>query len=136
MLRKSSAGLDNSNHISFESLRSALKAYINKNKTVDHKKYFKDSKDIFLGVPKASIRKIAKEFCELSLKDILELLKSDIHDERSLACVILCIKFKKGDDHEKKEIVEFYIKNRKLIKDWDAVDDTAPYILGLVSIEL
>lgn len=47
-----------------------------------------------------------------------------------MANVILCTQFKKSDDEGKTKIFNFYIKNKKYIRDWDSVDDNAPYIGG------
>lgn len=112
-------------------IRKELRRHTNKEKAVNHQKYFKHSKDdVFLGVTVPIIRKIAKEFSHLSTQDILVLMKSPVHDERSMANVILCAQYRKSDDEGKTKIFNFYIKNKKYIRDWDAVDDSAPYIVG------
>lgn len=112
-------------------LRRELKYHTNKEKAVNYRKYFKNSKDdLFLGISAPIIRKIAKEFSLLKKRDLLVLMKSNVHDERSIANVILCAQFKKSDEEEKTKIFNFYIKNRKYIRDWDGVDDSAPYIVG------
>lgn len=114
-----------------DNLRKELKRNTNKEKAVNYRKYFKNSKDdLFLGISAPIIRKIAKEFFYLRSQDILSLMKSNVHDERSIANVILCNQFKKSDDEGRIKIFKFYIKNRKYIRDWDAVDDSAPYIVG------
>lgn len=86
--------------------------------------------DIFIGVPAANIKKIAKEFYSISFNSIENLMQSNIHEERSLAHAILRIKFNKSDERMRESIFNFYIKNKKHIKDWDGVDDSAPYIVG------
>ena len=114
-----------------DNLRRELKLNTNKEKALNYRKYFKNSKDdLFLGISMPIIRKIAKEFSQLKKHDILILMKSKIHDERSIANVILCSQFKKSDDEAKANIFNFYIKNKKHIRDWDSVDDSAPYIVG------
>src|SRR5579883_1420144 len=114
-----------------ENLRKELKRNTNKEKAVNYRKYFKNSKDdLFLGISVPIIRKIAKEFYHLKKQDILVLMKSRVHDERSIANVILCNQFKKSDEERRAKIFNFYIKNRKYISDWDSVDDSAPYIVG------
>jgi 3-methyladenine DNA glycosylase AlkD len=57
-------------------------------------------------------------------------MQSRIHEERSLANEILRIKFRKSDPQDQKRIFEFYVKNRKFIREWDGVDGSAPYIIG------
>lgn len=100
-------------------------------KAMVHRSYFKRSKnDTFLGVPAATIRQLAKEYASLSFVQIRKLMQSKTHDERSLAHAILCLKFKKGTAEEQEKIYEFYLQNRKYIRDWSGVDDSAPYIVG------
>jgi 3-methyladenine DNA glycosylase AlkD len=111
--------------------QSLLRQEENPAKAVNFRKFFKNCKeDAFLGVSAPIIRKIAKDFYHLPLPDVLELMKSNVHDERALANAILCLKFRKADQREKTKIFKFYIKNRKHIRDWDGVDDSAPYIVG------
>jgi 3-methyladenine DNA glycosylase AlkD len=86
--------------------------------------------DTFLGVPTASARKVAKEFAHLPLADIRKLMGSVVHDERSLAHMILRIQFLKAGEAGQEKIFNFYLRNRRFIRDWDGVDDSAPYILG------
>ena len=86
--------------------------------------------DTFLGIPTASARKIAKEFAHLSLPEIRSLMQSSVHDERSLAHMILRLQFQKGSEGHQKKIFDFYLRNRRFIRDWDGVDDSAPYIVG------
>jgi 3-methyladenine DNA glycosylase AlkD len=107
-----------------------LSKYADPKKAAVHRGFFKDSKDFFFGIPKKTLRTIARDYAGLPLQKVLELMRSTVHEEKSLANEILCLKFKKGDEVERKEIFDFYIKNRKWIRDWDAVDDTAPYIVG------
>ncbi len=86
--------------------------------------------DIFLGLKVPQIRSIAKNYYYLSLDELGSLLESKIHEFRFAALVILCEKFKKGKEIEKKEIFNFYIKNAKNINNWDLVDVSAPKIAG------
>jgi 3-methyladenine DNA glycosylase AlkD len=57
-------------------------------------------------------------------------MASRVHDERSLANSILVLKFRKGNEGAKKEIYDFYLRNKGFIRSWDGVDDSAPYIVG------
>jgi 3-methyladenine DNA glycosylase AlkD len=81
-------------------------------------------------VPTPSLRKIAKAFAQLPLAGIRTLMQSAIHEERSLANEILCLQFRNAPEAGQKKIFDFYIRNRRLIREWDAVDGTAPYIVG------
>ncbi len=93
--------------------------------------YFKDAgEDVFLGVPAPDIRKLSRQFYLLSLAGVRKLMRSRVHEERSLAHAILRVKFEKSPDAEQGIIFDFYIKNRNAICSWDGVDDSAPYIVG------
>ena len=88
--------------------------------------------DQFIGVTVPDQRKIVKEyFKNISLDEIGELLSSKIHEHRHTACLILVSKFEKSkDEKEKKDIVKFYLKNKKHINNWDLVDNSCYKILG------
>jgi 3-methyladenine DNA glycosylase AlkD len=62
-----------------------------------------------------------------------KLLSSKIHEYRLVALLILVQKYKSADAKalaDKKEIVDFYLKNTKNINNWDMVDLSAHKILG------
>jgi len=84
--------------------------------------------DIFLGIKVPEQRKIAKKYSDLTLKYIQELLSSKIHEHRLVALFILVDKYKQAKN--KKELVDFYLKNTKYINNWDLVDLSAPNIVG------
>jgi 3-methyladenine DNA glycosylase AlkD len=84
--------------------------------------------DIFLGITVPEQRKIAKRFKELGLQDIQELLNSKFHEHRLIALLILIEKYERGED--KKQIVDFYLKNTRNINNWDLVDLSADKIVG------
>ena len=84
--------------------------------------------DIFLGIKVPIQRKVAQQYKDLSLKYIQTLLNSKIHEERLTSIFILIDRYTKVEN--KKEIVNFYLKNTKNINNWDLVDLSAPKILG------
>jgi 3-methyladenine DNA glycosylase AlkD len=108
-----------------------------KNKAEILQWFFKTNKgqygegDKFLGIVVPKIRKIAKEFEDTSFDEIEKLLKSEWHEFRLTALIILVYKFKKTKDKKnKKDIYDFYLKNTKYINNWDLVDLTARDIVG------
>jgi 3-methyladenine DNA glycosylase AlkD len=114
-----------------EHCQKALRKHSNPSRAEKMPPFFKNSKeDEFLGVAAGTIRKIAKEFYSLDLSEVLKLMKSQVHEERSLANAILRLKFDKSDESGQTQIFDFYMKNRKYIRDWNGVDDSAPYIVG------
>jgi len=93
--------------------------------------YFKNpGDDIFLGVSTPLLRVLAREFQLLPFPDVRRLMKSGVHDERSLGCAILRRRYESGDEAERKQVFDFYVRNCHLVCSWDAVDDTAPSIVG------
>ncbi len=111
--------------------RQALRRHANSQKAKTYRGFFKNAeKDIFLGVTAPLMDRIAKDFWELPLADVRRLMASRVHDERSLANSVLVLKYRKGDTKIQKQIFDFYLKNRRFIKNWDGVDDSAPYIVG------
>lgn len=86
--------------------------------------------DIFLGVQVGGSREVAKKYRTLLLGDVRKLLHSKIHEERTVALLILIHQFQDGDDKEKKKIFNFYLKNTKHINNWDLVDVSAHRIIG------
>lgn len=86
--------------------------------------------DKFIGVSMPDIRKVARQFKDLSLSDVLKILNSKIHEERMLALCILVLKFEDGDEKEKARLYKIYLANVKYINNWDLVDVTCPQIVG------
>ena len=86
--------------------------------------------DKFIGLKVPTQRKLAREFKDLTLADLAQLLKSPIHEERLISLFILVDKYSKADEKTKNDIFKFYLKNRKEINNWDLVDLSAPKILG------
>ena len=117
-----------------DELKKDLEKLSNKKKAKILSGFFKTGKgdygegDIFLGVVVPEQRKIASKYNNLEFKDMQELLSSKIHEHRLTSLLILNNKYKKASD--RKEIVEFYLKNTKNINNWDLVDISAPKILG------
>jgi len=88
--------------------------------------------DKFLGIKVPDQRKLAKKYYKLlSLGDVSILLKNKIHEHRLTGAFILVYKFEKAKDaDEKREIYEFYIRNRSAMNNWDIVDTTTPNVVG------
>ena len=93
--------------------------------------------DKFIGVVVPDSRKIVKEFWQKAeLSDIQEILKSEFHEMRLVALLILVNKFEKSKDkNEQKKLVDFYLKNTKYINNWDLVDLSCYKLLGRYCFE-
>jgi 3-methyladenine DNA glycosylase AlkD len=86
--------------------------------------------DQFVGVKVPVIRRVAMEFRGLPLDEIERLLHSEVHEDRTLALVILVNRFTKGDDSVRERIFDLYLANTRHINNWDLVDISAPQIVG------
>ena len=86
--------------------------------------------DVFIGVRVPDLRKLVKEYQDISLKRVMQFLKSSIHEERMFALLILIGKYSKGNEAVKKKIYDLYLQNTKFINSWDLVDGSAQHIVG------
>jgi 3-methyladenine DNA glycosylase AlkD len=91
--------------------------------------------DVFIGVKVPELRKLAKEYQKITVKEVKQLLRSAIHEERLLALFILVRKYSKGNEAEKKRIYELYLKNTQFINSWDLVDSSAHHIIGAFLVD-
>src|SRR3989344_6718379 len=85
--------------------------------------------DVFLGISVPQSRKIAIKYKDLGFDGILKLLRSEIHEERLIALLILIYQFEHEELLERR-IYEFYLKNTKFINNWDLVDLSSDKIVG------
>ncbi len=86
--------------------------------------------DVFIGVRVPELRKLVKEYPDITIKEVMQLLNSTIHEERFFALLMLINKFSKGNETVKKRIYELYLQHTKFINSWDLVDGSAHHIVG------
>jgi 3-methyladenine DNA glycosylase AlkD len=86
--------------------------------------------DTFLGLQAATLRQLAKDYRHLKLAEIKVLLRSKIHEERSLALLILCLQVHRAPDSACKQVYDFYLANTRYVNNWDLVDVSAPTLVG------
>ncbi|MGD8548114.1 MAG: DNA alkylation repair protein, partial [Desulfobacterales bacterium] len=86
--------------------------------------------DVFLGVRVPELRKLVKEYQDITLKEVMQFLRSSIHEERMFALLILVSKYSKRNETVKKRIYELYLQHTKFINSWDLVDGSAQHIVG------
>ena len=87
----------------------------------------------YLGkIPKREIFSLSKEYQQISVFEVVKLLKDKNENHRLGAVSILDWKArnKKTSIEEKKEIYRAYIDNHKWIDNWGLVDRAAPYVVG------
>jgi len=86
--------------------------------------------DIFIGIKVPPLQKLATEFQRAPLTTLKRLLKSKVHEERSLAVLILNRQFDRADEAQRQQIYDFYLAHIAHIHNWDLVDGSAPYLVG------
>jgi len=117
-------------------IKVELKKRINPEKAVILPRFFKTGKgqygegDKFLGIVVPDQRTVAKQFRNLPLADVQELLTSEYHEHRLTGFLILTYQFEKADEKTRKAIFDFYCKNLRRANNWDLVDLSAPKIVG------
>jgi 3-methyladenine DNA glycosylase AlkD len=84
--------------------------------------------DRFLGIRVPEIRAVAKR--DDGQSDIRGLLRSEWHEERLLALLILVRRFERGDEAAQRAIYDFYLSETRWINNWDLVDVSAYKIVG------
>ena len=121
-----------------QQIEEALQMLSTPERAIQMPRYFKTGKgeygegDIFYGVSVPDQRSVAKEFYrEISLEELSEVLKSEVHEMRLTAILILVAKYKKAKSNtEKRQLVDFYLDHLEYVNNWDIVDSSAHKILG------
>lgn len=124
-----------------ESITKRLKKLGNQEQAAVSQRFFKTGPgeygegDIFLGIRVPVLRKLAKTYHPISLKEAEKLLRTPIHEARLLALLLLVIAYAKGDEPTKKSVYQLYLKNTGYINNWDLVDTSAEHIVGAYLME-
>ena len=87
--------------------------------------------DKFLGIKVPLLRAKAKEYKNLALPEVGKLLRSEWHEARLLALFILVGQFKRKKPDLKAEIYQLYLDHLSNVNNWDLVDSSAHYIMGV-----
>ena len=82
--------------------------------------------DKFLGLTVPACRKLSRKYRKLPLSQTGTLLKSEYHEERLIALLILVQQY----PDQPGIIFDYYLKNTRFINSWDLVDLSAPKIVG------
>lgn len=86
--------------------------------------------DKFLGLRVPALRRLVREYRELSDRHALEMLASSWHEERLLALMLLVDGYGRGDDSRRDSIHRAYLAHTRYINNWDLVDASAGFIIG------
>lgn len=119
-----------------QDIQKRLKKLGNKERAAISQRFFKTGPgeygegDVFIGIRVPVLRALVKEYADLSVAQILILLRSHIHEERLLALLLLVDSFSQGDEAARTSIFELYLKHTEFINNWDLVDSSAAQIVG------
>lgn len=121
---------------SLSSVRSALRACAVPADIPVLQRFFKTGPgeyaegDKFMGVRMPATRRVARDFEDLPMAAVLDLLKSPVHEERLLALIILVNRYRKAAPVEQAGIYRNYLSHTGYINNWDLVDTSAEHIVG------
>lgn len=88
--------------------------------------------DVFIGITMPALRKVCKNYRDLSIADLRELLASKVHEHRMAAVVIMADVFKKSSPTRQDDIYNLYMQGlrKNQINNWDIIDVSCPHIIG------
>lgn len=118
-----------------DNLRKELKKLSDTKKAAAMQKFFKTGEgeyafgDVFIGLSVPYSRKLAIKYKDMTFEDLYKLIRSEIHEERLIALLIMVYNFQQ-DEMLQRRIYEFYVKNIKFVNNWDLVDLSSDKIMG------
>ena len=91
-----------------------------------------DASNKFLGIRMANLFSLAKEFKDILVLEIENLLESEYYEARMGAVSIMDFQARSGkvSEERKKQLFDLYIRRHDRINNWDLVDRSAPYVVG------
>ncbi|MEK6558341.1 MAG: DNA alkylation repair protein [Candidatus Margulisiibacteriota bacterium] len=123
-------------HLRANELIQSLRQQATPEKAQILSRFFKTGKgeygegDHFLGVTVPMIRHTLKSFRDLPLGDILFLLKSEWHEIRLAALLLMVTQYQKADADLKDKLYAAYLNHWPYINNWDLIDLSAEHIVG------
>src|SRR5687767_2172143 len=104
---------------SVSSIRKQLQSLASARTAAVMQKFFKTGPgeygegDVFLGIKVPPQREVAKASADLPVEQVPELLKSEVHEHRSVALMIWVLQFIRGDVATRQRIYELYLGHTK-----------------------
>jgi 3-methyladenine DNA glycosylase AlkD len=86
--------------------------------------------DRFLGISVPAVRQVVKKYRNASINVAKKLLKSEYHEVRLFALLLLVERFSQGSAREREEIYHTYLAHTPYVNNWDLVDSSAYHIVG------
>ncbi|HKP38779.1 MAG TPA: DNA alkylation repair protein [Pyrinomonadaceae bacterium] len=120
-----------------------LKAVSSADEAKKSLRYFKTGKgeygegDKFIGARMGQVFALAKEFIEMPVSELENLLDSPIHEARAGALSIMAqqAKRRKTTEARRKELFDLYIRRHDRVNNWDLVDLGALYVVGTYLVD-
>ena len=127
--------------MTFPELKATLRAIASPKRAEVTRGFFKTGPgeysegDKFLGIRIPDLRALAKKVDAVTFRQVLSLLRSEWHEERLMALLLMERRFERASnddskDTDREEIVTAYLSNTRWVNYWDLVDASAPSILG------
>ena len=122
------------NYLTATQFITELTAFQEKNELENVRRFFRyegvESK--FLGIRMASIFALARQFKQMHLGEIEQLIESEYYEARMGAVSIMDFQArdKKTTTTRKRELFGLYISKHNCINNWDLVDRSAPFVVG------
>lgn len=124
--------------MNIEQWKAALRAAARPDKVPVLQRFFKTGPgeyaegDTFIGLTVPANRAISRTCHSLPLESIALMLHEPVHEFRLAALLALVEKYRKTRDAAGRDaIVDFYLANGHKADNWDLVDLSTPYILGV-----
>ena len=127
--------------MTFPELKATLRAIASPKRAEVTRGFFKTGPgeysegDQFLGIRIPDLRSLVKKVDAVTFRQVLSLLRSEWHEERLMALLLMERRFERASkddskDTDREEIVTAYLSNTRWVNNWDLVDASAPSILG------
>lgn len=119
-----------------KNLQKELQELADPERAAKQQRYFKASPgeygegDKFLGIRVPLLRRLADSYSNLSVEEMLKLLRSPWHEERFVALILLVNAHAQAETDKQKQIYNAYLNNTHYINNWDLVDCSAEHIVG------
>lgn len=122
--------------MSYQEIKGYLHSLADAEIAEHSQRFFKTAKgeygfgDKFLGIRVPILRQTVKKFKTTPLSIAAKLLKSEYHEIRLFALLLLVFRFSKSKSDEQEKIYHMYLRNTRYVNNWDLVDSSAHYIIG------
>jgi 3-methyladenine DNA glycosylase AlkD len=136
MVKAITGGVMETAELTYDGIVKALKKAGDRKIAEHSSRFFKTGRgeygegDVFLGIRVPVLRKFAGRFREAPLSLVSQLLKSEYHEVRLMAVVMLVERYKRGDATQQMKIYDLYTTSTRYINSWDIVDISAHHIVG------